>query len=70
MAAELVLARAARNMALSARGISRCVGIARTIACLAGSDETDEAHVSEALQFRVPTEEASLIERREAATHA
>jgi magnesium chelatase family protein len=56
-AAESTLARAARNMALSARGISRCVGVARTIACLADSDETDAVHVSEALQYRVPSDE-------------
>ena len=63
-AAESVLARAARNMALSARGISRCVGVARTIACLAGGTETDQAHVSEALQYRVPTQESTATEQR------
>jgi magnesium chelatase family protein len=52
--AERLLARASRNMALSARGISRTLGVARTIACLASSDETDHAQVSEALQYRVP----------------
>jgi magnesium chelatase family protein len=51
--AERRLAQAARVMALSARGIARAAGVARTIACLAGSDETDEPHVFEALQFRV-----------------
>lgn len=53
-AAETLLALAARRMALSARGISRCTGVARTIACLEGSNETDARHVSEALQYRVP----------------
>jgi len=63
--AERLLARASRSMALSARGISRTIGVARTIACLDGSDETDVAHVSEALQYRVPTDEAASLERRE-----
>lgn len=57
-AAERLLARAARSMALSARGIARTVGVARTIACLAGNHETDVAHVSEALQYRVPSDYA------------
>jgi magnesium chelatase family protein len=62
--AERLLAQASRSMALSARGISRTIGVARTIACLAGSDETDHSHVSEALQYRVPTEEVAPLERR------
>ncbi len=53
--AERTLAQAARKMSLSARGITRTVGVARTIACLALSDETDGLHISEALQFRVPS---------------
>lgn len=56
--AERLLERAARKMALSARGISRCIGVARTIACLEGAHETDADHVSEALQYRVPSDEA------------
>ena len=52
--AERTLLKAARNMALSARGISRCVGVARTIASLAGHDTIEESDVGEALQFRVP----------------
>ena len=52
--AERTLLRAARGMALSARGISRCVGVARTIASLAGHETIEESDVGEALQFRVP----------------
>lgn len=58
-AAESVLARAARTLALSARGISRCIGVARSIACLANSNETDAHHLSEALQYRVPLDAAA-----------
>lgn len=54
--AERLLARASRTMMLSARGVTRTIGVARTIACLAQSDETDAPHVSEALQYRVPSE--------------
>jgi len=54
--AERLIARASRNMVLSARGITRTISVARTIACLAQSDETDEVHVSEAIQYRVPSE--------------
>lgn len=53
-AAESTLARAARAMALSARGIARCTAVARSIACLADADQTEEGHVLEALQYRVP----------------
>lgn len=56
-AAEVLLARAAKSMALSARGISRCLCVARTIACLGGGDATDVEHLSEALQYRAPSEE-------------
>jgi len=59
LAAENLLAVAARKMALSARGISRTLGVARTIACLGGSEETEVHHVSEALQYRVPSEDGA-----------
>ena len=65
--AEALLARAAKRMALSARGISRCLGVARTIACLGGSDETDGEHLSEALQYRAPTTDAVTFDHRETA---
>jgi len=64
--AERLLARASRAMALSARGISRIISTARTIACLAHSDNTGELHVSEALQYRVPSEDSAHGEQSDA----
>jgi magnesium chelatase family protein len=54
--AENLLLQASRRMALSARAISRCVGVARTIAALAAADRTELSAVGEALQYRVPAE--------------
>ena len=51
--AERLLTRASHSMALSARGISRTIGVARTIACLADSNEIEEPHIAEALQYRI-----------------
>lgn len=60
--AEDLLLRASRTMALSARGIARTLGVATTIARLAGEEETGHLHVSEALQFRVPVEGGATVE--------
>jgi magnesium chelatase family protein len=50
--ARALLARAAEAMRLSARGWTRTLRVARTIADLAGSERTLRAHVAEALGFR------------------
>ena len=60
--AEALLLHASRRMALSARGISRCVGVAKTVAALAASDRTEDWAVSEALQFRVPAEQGQVTD--------
>jgi magnesium chelatase family protein len=57
--AELLLARAARHYALSARAIARCVGVARSIAFLADRLTVGSAEISEALQFRIPADDGS-----------
>lgn len=56
-------------MLLSARGIARTISVARTIACLAQSDETDELHVSEAIQYRVPSEHQEQREETQQRVH-
>jgi magnesium chelatase family protein len=38
---------------LSARGISRTLRVARTVADMAGEDRIDEAHVLEVLRWRM-----------------
>jgi magnesium chelatase family protein len=58
--AEALLLKASRRMALSARGITRCVGVARTIAALGAADRTESDAVSEALQYRVPAEQGAV----------
>lgn len=70
VAAERTLTRASRTMCLSARGISRTIGVARTIACLAHGDETGELHIAEALQFRVPSGNLTRQEETEAPSRA
>jgi magnesium chelatase family protein len=50
--ARTLLSDAAEKMRLSARGYTRALRVARTIADLAGSDVTTRSHVAEALSYR------------------
>lgn len=52
---KLFLENAARKLRLSARGFTRLLRVARTIADLAGSDQIDTPHVAEATSFRLRT---------------
>ena len=51
-AAQELLERAAKQLALSGRGYMRTIKVAQTIADLAGTPSIQEQHMSEALQFR------------------
>jgi magnesium chelatase family protein len=51
-AAENLLAHGVRQMSLSARGATRVIRVARTIADLGGHQEIDPGDIAEALQFR------------------
>lgn len=51
-AARTLLADAAEKMRLSARGFTRAMKVARTIADLAGAETAGRVHVAEALSFR------------------
>ncbi|MGH6690942.1 MAG: ATP-binding protein [Gammaproteobacteria bacterium] len=48
-----LLHRAAEQLGLSARGYTRVLKVARTIADLAASETVEADHVAEALQFRL-----------------
>ncbi|MFM8999590.1 MAG: ATP-binding protein, partial [Actinomycetota bacterium] len=55
-----LLATAVDRIGLTGRGFDRALKVARTIADLAGSDATEEAHVAEALAYRTEIAPASI----------
>ena len=50
--AQRIVAMAIRELGLSARAYFKILKIARTVADLAGSDEIEESHVAETIQYR------------------
>ena len=52
-ASESMLAQAMARFSLSARGYHRVLKVARTIADLAGQRSIDDAHVAEAIGYRM-----------------
>jgi magnesium chelatase family protein len=48
------LARAVEGLQLSARAFDRCLRVARTVADLEGTSTIDDAHVDEAIAYRLP----------------
>ncbi|MEP7059826.1 MAG: YifB family Mg chelatase-like AAA ATPase [Actinomycetota bacterium] len=52
-AAEQLLARAVESMALTGRGFDRGLKVARTVADLEGAPSVSEAHLAEALSYRI-----------------
>jgi len=50
--AEALLAKAVESLALTGRGFDRALKVARTIADLAGAEQTGADHVAEALSYR------------------
>lgn len=53
-----MLARGVLRLGLSARGVSRVLRVARTVADLASSERIEAAHLAESMQFRSIAAEA------------